>query len=199
LKLQEIRFMNSLPAVGSENQGGLYLYKSSTMRYLSLNDVNFWYRDFKEVKYMMYSIGDQRFGNAIDSALNIRGVQIENYVLNMTNLGWINVDRFFNPANPASVIVSADPGFQPVYRLVFKEFRGIVPSFTNEQQPGKGYFKNIPAGTPAILIAYALKDGELYFTSKDIIVGAKPEEKITLQKTTLKELDDQLAMLNKAM
>jgi hypothetical protein len=93
--------------------------------------------------------------------------------------------------------VSANPGFQPEFRLVFKEFAGIFPALVNEQKPGKGYFKNIPAGTKATLIAYTLKDGELYFTSKDIVVGTREEEQLTLQKTSLSEFEDQLAMLDK--
>ena len=201
LKIQEIRFMSNYRQ-RNESQlasAGLYLYKGKTMRYLSLDDPHFAGIDFKQVDYIYYSLADKEYGSEVDSTLNIHRINIDNYILNASALGWINCDRFLSDPNRVNIYAKSDSSFRPVYRLIFSEFKAMLPGSVKMGEPSLGVISNIPSGAKAKLIAYAMKDGNLYFASKDIQAKANQVEKMELQPVSMEEFKRLLTGLNKRL
>jgi hypothetical protein len=199
LKIQEIRFMSNYRQ-RSESQmmsSGLSLYKGKTMRYLSLEDPHFSGVDFEQVDYICYRLADKEYSSEVDSAQNIHKLRIDNYVMSVSQLGWLNCDRFRSDPNPVNIYAKCDSSFKPVFRLVFSEIKALLPGSVKKAEPNIGMIRNIPSGAKAKLIAYAMKDGNLYFASKDITARANQVEKMELQPVSMEEFKKLIARLNK--
>lgn len=195
LEIQEMRFILNVDKVLTQTNG-IYLFKSETMRSLNLNDVQFDGIDFKEADYIFYTVDNKPYEDNVMKDFDIYRLKLNNYVLNISQLGWINCDRFLNYPK-TDLIASADKFEQPVFRLILMEVRGIIPgSDDTKLGTDSKIFKKIPKGLNAILIGYAMKDGSPYIATRKILIGENSIEKVELQKVTMNEFKSLLTSLN---
>ncbi len=121
--------------------------------------------------------------------------KVDKLILSSYELGWINCDRFREFTNKTDLKINIDSKFEPHVRLVFKDINSIMPP--NYSKEKKIIFESIPVGQQATLVAFSLVNEETYFVSKDIIIRPNQKEELTLVKTTLEALQQDLIQLNK--
>lgn len=195
LKLQEIRCILKVDEVGTQTNG-IYLFKSKTMRSLNLNSVQFSGINFKDVDYVFYTVNNKSYDDNVMKDFDIYRLKVNNYVLNISQLGWINCDRFVNYPK-TDLIASAEKFDQPVFRLILMKVVGVIPGYDDPKLGSNSkVFKKIPKGLNAILIGYAMKDGSPYIATKKILIGENSNEKVELQKVTMGEFKNLLTTLN---
>jgi hypothetical protein len=88
--------------------------------------------------------------------------------LNVSSLGWINCDRFFNE-KPTDLIVklSEQDSVQVVKAfLIFKDINSVISKICIQ----KGNFPGVPIGYKTRLITYGLKDGKMYADASDVLI-----------------------------
>ena len=107
---------------------------------------------------------------------------LERTILKATKLGWINCDRFSEIKEKTDLIVSIDQKFKPEIRLVFKDINSIMPALSINN---KLVVKNIPIGQKATLMAFSYVNDEVYFVTKEIVIGKNSLEELSLNKTTV--------------
>lgn len=133
-------------------------------------------------------------GYGVDTVVIKELNKVDKMILKSGELGWINCDRFYKFENKTDLIVEIDTAYKPVVRLVFKDINAIMPGYYTQDK--KIILNAIPVGQKATLIAFSLINDEPYFVSKDIVINKDQKENITLIKTTMKTLKDDLQRLN---
>jgi hypothetical protein len=138
------------------------------------------------------------------SGLNVYLAQnaINNYVFQVKNLGWSNVDRLYSDPRTRDVNIITEINnsneYDQVYiSLLFDSQKIYIPAF---QGSGGDYFFGhnqyeqikLPVGEQATIFATAYKGGVPYLLVKKIIIQEQQNFKLDLQPTTLKELKTQI-------
>jgi hypothetical protein len=129
-----------------------------------------------------------------DTAVINELAKVDKMILKSNELGWINCDRFYKVENKTDLIVDIDTKYKPVVRLVFKDINSVMPGFYSGDK--KIVLNSIPVGLKATLIAFSLVNDEPYFASKDIVISKDQKKNMTLIKTTMTALKDDLQKLN---
>ncbi len=99
--------------------------------------------------------------------------QASRYVFNQTNLGWLNIDKFYkdNSSPQREIMVSSPtPSENENVLLFFTELNSCLNIHMNE---GKGVQNGIPSDAKAKLLAYKIENGKvLYYESNVSSNGA---------------------------
>jgi len=115
----------------------------------------------------------------------------------LTSLGWINCDRFMGIQNKTDLLVHIDPSLNissASLFLVFKDINSVIQSYYNNQIPDlNGGFQNIPVGKKVRLVAFAIKDKQIFTYSEEITIKAKDKLIIKLNPTSEGELKKLMA------
>jgi len=104
--------------------------------------------------------------------------------IELSNLGWINCDRFLEIKNKTNLNVNFAPSTKISTAnifLIFKDINSIMQTY-HINENGKEHnsiFKNIPKDANVRLIAYTLKDNKIFIYSSDITI--KENETLTLE------------------
>ncbi len=114
---------------------------------------------------------------------------VNSYIFTMSELAWINIDRFYKlPANATRAITLQDDSeTQERVFIVFKNINSILP--LNSYYDKNSYaFNRLPKTERAVLVAYRVVDGkpEVY---KEDISGKKSKYKMDFEPYTFKELE----------
>jgi hypothetical protein len=114
------------------------------------------------------------------------------------NLGWVNVDRFYNDPKSEKIKLIAKTNEQPssIY-LIFPVRNVILSGFSQENNiyaftENKEGYNKLPKGEEAIIIAINLSNDGVHFAMKDIKIGQSETENIELKLTTSKAIEDAL-------
>lgn len=120
--------------------------------------------------------------------------KMDSYLLEVSSLGWINCDRFYDEPLKQNILVSTDTSIRPYVRIIFPDIKSVMSAYPDRN--GMYQFANIPSGRKAVLIAYSVIDKKAYFMKKDIIVGRKDTEEIIPQEMPISKVKELLAQLN---
>lgn len=121
----------------------------------------------------------------------IKNENLVNYVFQISNLGWINCDRFIE-GRTKDLFVSVDKENEnATFYLVLKNYTSIVAG-DNRLVDGKLVFKNIPASEPFTIIGFGMKRDDLYFNMVDYTSHEGIKEFPILKKSNRKEMTNKL-------
>lgn len=120
--------------------------------------------------------------------------KMDNYLLEVTSLGWINCDRFYEEPVKQDMLVTTDTTVKPYVRIIFPDIKSVMSAYPNKQ--GVYKFNEIPSGKRAVLIAYSVINNQAYFMKKDIVIGQKDTEEIIPQKMPVTKVKELLAQLD---
>lgn len=121
--------------------------------------------------------------------------QASNYILEATQLGFINCDRFsqYPRSNLTNITVKAD-GNNPDIKLIFKNIRSVMQGYSKGN--GEYQFVNIPVGEPITILGIKDENGSPQFAFKKTKIERAGEVDLEYSSITYKELKDQIARLN---
>jgi len=115
--------------------------------------------------------------------------ELNKYIFNSTELGWINCDRFQNVTNKTDLFVNLADTNGVSFCLVFKNINAVM----NISSKDKGIeFSNVPVGETATIVAFKKNSSETFFASKTITIQKKQTETLTLEKMTDKEFQERI-------
>jgi len=103
--------------------------------------------------------------------------------IELSNLGWINCDRFLEIENKTDLIVNFSPSEKistaNIY-LIFKDINSVMQTYfiNDNEKIANNTFKNIPTGSNVRLIAYTLKEDKIFTYSSNMTI--KENETFTL-------------------
>lgn len=110
--------------------------------------------------------------------------------IELSNLGWINCDRFLEIENKTDLIVNFSPSEKintsNIY-LIFKDINSVMQTYyiNDNEKTNNNVFKNIPKGANVRLVAYTLKENKIFTCSSNMTI--KENETLTL---AMKETSD---------
>lgn len=106
----------------------------------------------------------------------------------LTNLGWINCDRFLEIENKTDLYVNFIPkdsvASANIY-LVFKDINSVIQDYYYSDKSPQ--FENMPVGYKARLIAYTVKDEKVFAYSTNLTIAKG--QKLTLDLKEISEKD----------
>lgn len=114
------------------------------------------------------------------------------YVYSVTNLGWINCDRFYKYEETNDFYVNnAKDNIQ--YNLIFKNFKSILRS---KNDNGKTFFSKIPYNEPVELIGFEIIRDSVIFGKEEFITSSNLVEINELKKISFKDFKNELKELS---
>lgn len=133
--------------------------------------------------------------------------KVDQYLLTVTKLGWINCDRFYDIEDKQDLIVASDGKIKPFVRLIFTDIKSVMQGYPVNKQTKTAngvvtsetlnYSLNgLPKGRKALLVAYAVIDKQAYYAQKEITIGQESKEEIQPLKMPLARLHQLLAKLD---
>ncbi|MCC7467065.1 MAG: OmpA family protein [Saprospiraceae bacterium] len=116
---------------------------------------------------------------------------LNSYVATVSQLGWINCDRFYsNPAEKMQVVVPEAE--ETTMYAVCSDINAMLPF----HRSGDGYVASgLPKGQKITVVAIKVEDGMARFAKKDMRVGERAPS-LAFQTMPLKELKAELKKLN---
>jgi|GEM_PF-3233466 len=101
--------------------------------------------------------------------------QIQNYYApsEVTQLGWINCDRFYNNPQNTEIPVElpytfSNPDIQ--YFLIYKSFNGLMSGRIQKNAKEQYALSNLPQGQAVTLVGFTKSDGKLYQCKEDFVI-----------------------------
>lgn len=118
-------------------------------------------------------------------------VAMESYVLQTSELGWINIDRLIDikPEDKYGIIVNKSSGWnrEENIKLIFTSYRSILGGFMT----GVKYnFDNIPRGEKAFLFGTRINNNQPEFAFQEITIGNNPSYQMEYRKFTKDDVLD---------
>jgi len=115
--------------------------------------------------------------------------ELNKYIFNSTEFGWINCDRFINQVETTNLYVDTKDTSEVNFCLVFKSINSVM----NVSDRNEGIqFYNVPIGQKATLVAFKKKNQETYFFSRTINLQKNQSIEVALEKLTDKEFEDRI-------
>ena len=120
---------------------------------------------------------------------------VKRYVFSVTQLGWINCDRFDNNNNPKTnfSILIDEPG-KTIVDVIFHRFKAIIPGCA---EPNRISFKNVPLGEKITIVAIKTVNEKLFLAVKETEISDKEEKDLDFQPVTMDLLKKEMEKLNK--
>lgn len=119
--------------------------------------------------------------------------QIQKYYgpTNITALGWINCDRFYNTPENSELqmelpITFAKPTVQ--YFVIYKSFNGLISGTLKADSAFRYHLPALPKGEPVTLVAFTKANGKLYQYVKDMKIEARTILQPDFKEITVAEL-----------
>ncbi len=155
-----------------------------------------WWYEMRGTDPYKFSSNEKKGKIKIDSVL----IEEEEYkqvlTLSSSTLGWINCDRFVNlKVERTDVLVSYDGEIEPSVYLVFKDFNGMMPYTSRENEVF--VFDNIPIDLEATVVGvYRLADSEdIYYAEKPISTNKLASANLRFTKISKTEFEEKLNQL----
>lgn len=126
---------------------------------------------------------------------SIRSSDLNYYIFNNAQLGWINIDAFSNwdASKLTTLNIPLRPANHVDVKMVFKNRNSILPP--NTYRRGNFFYKDIPKGEPVNIIATKYVNGKSYIATQDYIIGEKLGE-LQFEEVSLEGIKAILAGLN---
>jgi hypothetical protein len=136
---------------------------------------------------------------AKDSAYYSRQLgKLKYYRFEVTSLGWINCDRFYQDPRPLTdLTVDLGEGYNAgdfVTHLVFTRIRSVMNGL---YIGSRVQFRSIPENEPVQLVSVGIKDGKVVSTITPYTVGKKEQKSPVFEETSPEAFRQRLEVLNK--
>lgn len=119
----------------------------------------------------------------------------DTYLMETSQLGWINCDRFIDAGPKTPMMVKVDTTNQPSVRLVFKDINSVMRGYYNTKDHNY-QFSGLPVGQRATLIAYSVTEDGAWLDKKDIVIAADGSMKLDLSSVSESQLKSAFRKLN---
>jgi TonB family protein len=122
-------------------------------------------------------------------------LDVNHYIFSVSQLGWINCDRFDNDKNPKTnySILIEEPN-KTIVNVIFHRIKAIVPGCI---ESNRITFKNVPLGEMITIVAVKMVNGKLFLAVKKTEITDKEETELDFQPVTVKLLKKEMEKLNK--
>ncbi len=122
-----------------------------------------------------------------------RNDALQGYVASVTQLGWINCDRFYN--DPAvKMEVQVYEAEEVTLYAVCKDIKAMLPFYRNSE--GTYVVNGLPKGKTITVVAIKIKDGMPQYAQQDMKVGDTALSRMTYRSLPLRDLKEELKNLN---
>lgn len=144
--------------------------------------------------YEIYPALEKVNNSIIDKKIEMGYVDVDvsRYVVQTSDLGWINCDRFLKLADEEKMdlhFAHADREEGLDYYLIFKDIKSIIrPRIVN----GEIVFNNVPKGRDVKLVSLEVKNDQCYLAAQDIKLSEGVKIDLQYQKSSLAEVRNTL-------
>jgi TonB family protein len=129
-----------------------------------------------------------------DSLRNSDLKEINRYVFSVTQLGWINCDRFYKSNKPKiNCFVMNDTSTGIIVNAVCRRFKALIPG---RHQSGKISFINIPLGEELTIVAIKADNDKIFLSVKEIEAEINGEIMLDFKPVTMELLQQEMEKLN---
>ncbi len=94
--------------------------------------------------------------------------------MNLTQLGWINCDRFYEMQNITKLTISFDKKDEiesAMLFLVFKDIKSVIKNYyITSNTIDNSVFANIPVGQKVKLVSITVKNNEVYTHQEELTI-----------------------------
>ena len=128
--------------------------------------------------------------------MDVNESEMEYYIFNTTQLGWINVDRFVHIKDSKVKFTLFDKSLEKSkVSLVFKKYDSVLPGYIEN---GQVTFSDLPLGEEVTIVAIKVENGitMLYVEDTNIIRG-KYERPVEFKPVSFSELQEEMKRLNR--
>lgn len=118
------------------------------------------------------------------------------YIYAISTLGWINCDRFYDngPSTNIHITCNGDPTTENTrVFIIFKNLNSVSSLWVYNSTFDSGM---LPVGEDITLIALGIKDGQEYFSKKDITISSDLNVSMDLAKASTEDITTTLEHLN---
>lgn len=112
------------------------------------------------------------------------------YSTNISNLGYINCDRF---SNTPLVTYEIEASAGADVKFYVKDMNSMLPAYRSNNS--NIYTVTLPKGKPITLLVIELKDNQPYFQRKDFVVGVSNKLKAQTYPISVKNLNEEIQKL----
>jgi len=158
----------------------------------------------KELKYdeftdcFMVNKGDlaDKFNEKVknDNLHEADMLDFNRYLLSVSQLGWINCDRFTSVNNPqTSFSIKIDDKHQPIAYMVFQRFKAILAGGVND---GRISFTNVPKGEKVFIVAIKTLNDKIFLAFKETVISDNGESDLDYQPVTFLLLKEKMKKLD---
>ncbi len=136
---------------------------------------------------------EKRFGESNFQKTN--ALELNHYIFRVSQLGWINCDRFDNTKNPkTNYSILIDEPNNTIVNVIFHRIKAVVPGCI---ESNRITFKNVPLGEKITIVAVKMVNNKLFLAVKDTEITDKEETELDFQPVTVKLLKEEIEKLNK--
>ena len=119
----------------------------------------------------------------------------DEYNFKITNLGWINCDRFLNypRSRLTDYVIHPGAGFEGTYfqsLMIFEKEKAVMPGYWHNGSIG---FSNLPVGHVVHVICAGVKDGKMYSCVQTIEVLKNEKPEFSFEETSPQQFKEKLA------
>ena len=107
---------------------------------------------------------------------------MQGYVMTVSDLGWINCDRFYDIETESELIVDLGRNEAIAVRIIFKDINSVLPGYKVDDY-GKVKFEGMPAGEEVIVLAFGEIEKKMVMGSKTIQLQKEETIRLALAET----------------
>ncbi|WP_338763677.1 hypothetical protein WAF17_20215 [Bernardetia sp. ABR2-2B] len=124
------------------------------------------------------------------NAGNVSAGTLESYVMSVSDLGWINCDRFYSVPKQDKVDLLVNSSL-PV-RVIFNNINSVMKG---SSMGGKNLFPNIPKNEPITVFGIRKKEDKIFMALQETKVSTTPID-LKYREVSFKEMQEALTSLN---
>lgn len=130
-----------------------------------------------------------------DNLQEINTYDANRYVFSVSQLGWINCDRFDSYNRPkTNYSILIDQPDKTTVNIVFHRFKAIVPGWAESNRIS---FKNVPLGEKITIVAFKTVNNKIFLAVKETVITEKEETVLDFKPVTMDLLKEEMKKLNK--
>ena len=189
----------SFTDAGRRFSGSGIIYRKSTKRKIDLNEETFARFNFSITDGIRFeSNNSTHIVSLTAEKLDFsKPRSIQNYLMRVGKMGWINCDRFLRESNVTltELVVEIDPSLYKNINLslVFKEINSVMPG--QAFSDGRVVFHNVPIGKKAMIFGHTLINNQLGTVLEEIVIGREAIQ-AELEESTVEDFQATVASLN---
>tara|TARA_B110000211_G_scaffold233035_1_gene298171 strand:+ start:1040 stop:2368 length:1329 start_codon:yes stop_codon:yes gene_type:complete len=137
---------------------------------------------------------EKKMSSSDTSKSAISVAELQYYIFDSKQLGWMNCDQFINP-NPIKedFVVSVPKSENIFVKIIFKNYKTIM---IGDEEKGKFTFKDLPIDEPVKVVVIDEKDGKPLLKITDTKTSGTAFKIETLDPVSLSELQEKLKELD---